>query len=201
MRARMALLVAGIAFDAFEIVLREKPLAMLALSPKGTVPVLLLPGGEILEESWDIMRWALAGADCQGWWSAAQTTENRQLLADNDGGFKQLLDRYKYPERFPETDRESNQEQALATFLRPLERRLAESPMLGGKQACATDLAVFPFVRQFAGVDLQSFAGLPLPALQGWLSKWGSSPLFAACMFKMHNPSSFPPLSPDQFLV
>lgn len=198
MRARMALLVAGIAFDAFEIVLRDKPPAMLAISPKGTVPVMLLPGGRVLEESWDIMAWALAADSRQSWWPAAQTVENRQWLAANDGTFKQLLDRYKYPERCPETDRESSREQALAAFLQPLESRLMESPMLGGALPCATDLALFPFVRQFAAVDPGWFAGLPLPAVQGWLAKWLASSLFAACMFKTRtaSPFPFPPLSP-----
>lgn len=192
MRARMALLVAGIAFDAFEIVLRDKPPALLALSPKGTVPVLHLPGGDVLDESWEIMRWALADDARQGGWQAAQRADNRQWLALNDGPFKQLLDRYKYPERFPESDRESSRQQALATFLLPLESRLAASPMLGGEQACATDLALFPFVRQFAAVDPPWFAGLPLPALQDWLAKWVASRLFAACLFKPDGPSPFP---------
>jgi glutathione S-transferase len=198
MRARMALLLAGVAFDAFEIVLRDKPPALLAMSPKGTVPVLLLPDGEVLEESWDIMRWALAAADHQGWWRAAQTDENLQLLALNNGSFKQLLDRYKYPERFPEADRESSRQKALATFLIPLESRLAENTMLGGEQACATDIAIFPFVRQFAAVDPLWFAALPLPAVQGWLAKWVASSLFAACMFKTRRPSpfQFPALAP-----
>lgn len=198
MRARLALLIAGIEFDAFEIVLRDKPPAMLALSPKGTVPVLHLPDGSVLEESWDIMRWALAGEDRQACWGSAQTAENLKLLALNDGPFKQLLDRYKYPERFPETDRESSRQQALATFLKPLEKRLTAQAMLGGDQAGATDLAVFPFIRQFAAVDPLWFAEQPLPAVQAWLLHWVSSSLFAACMFKtrVSSPFPFPPFSP-----
>ena len=100
MRARMALLVAGIAFDVHEIVLRDKPAAMLALSPKGTVPVLRLPDGSVLEQSLDIMRWAFAAHDPEGWWARAQSATHLDLLAACDGPFKRHLDRYKYPERF-----------------------------------------------------------------------------------------------------
>ncbi len=102
MRARMAMLQANRRFLAFEIVLRDKPAALLALSPKGTVPVLQLPDGGALEESWDIMRWALESPDQEGWWSRAQSDENLDLLQRNDGDFKHHLDRYKYPERYPE---------------------------------------------------------------------------------------------------
>src|SRR6188768_1843562 len=102
MRARMALLQAGIDFDAHEIVLRDKPADMLAVSPKGTVPVLVLSDGRVIEESLDIMRWAFEGRDLEGWWGRAQTAGNQSLVALNDGTFKQHLDRYKYPQRHPD---------------------------------------------------------------------------------------------------
>ena len=104
MRARMALLIGGRGFNAFEIVLRDKPAALLALSPKATVPVLHLATGRVIDESWEIIRWALAPGDQQGWWSRAQSDDNLALLACNDGPFKQHLDRYKYPGRYPDTD-------------------------------------------------------------------------------------------------
>ena len=104
MRARMALLAAGVEFDAFDIVLRDKPQALREISPKATVPVLLLPTARVLEQSWDIVQWALtqeaAPASCQDAWRRAQTPANQALLGINDGVFKQHLDRYKYPERF-----------------------------------------------------------------------------------------------------
>jgi glutaredoxin 2 len=104
MRARMALLQAGIAFEAQEIALRDKPPAMLALSPKGTVPVLVLPDGTVLEQSLDIMRWAFAqGGDDQQWWARAQSPANLALQQTCDGLFKYHLDRYKYPQRFDDT--------------------------------------------------------------------------------------------------
>ncbi len=100
MRARMAMLQAGRAFDVFEVILRDKPPEMLALSPKGTVPVLHMPDGQVLEESWEIMQWALASGEHEGWWRLAQSTQNLDLLQINDGDFKHCLDRYKYPQRY-----------------------------------------------------------------------------------------------------
>lgn len=207
MRARMALLQAGRRFRACEIVLRDKPAELLALSPKGTVPVLVLPGGEVLEQSWDIMRWAWLGeggrspgSDEDGWWARAQTPENLGLVEGNDGAFKRLLDRHKYPERFttegtaegmpdglskPAAVRAAACTEALRTCLLPLEARLQAEAWLGGLTPCATDLALFPFVRQFAAVDPAWFAAQALPALQAWLAHWLASPLFAACMVKL----------------
>ena len=181
----MALLVSGIAFDGYEIVLREKPAAMLALSPKGTVPVLQIPDGTVLEQSLDIMRWALAPFDHDGWWSRAQSADNLEILAVNDGAFKHRLDRYKYPERFGELDRQVPRDQALTSMLFPLEARLQATPHLGGDLPCATDIAVFPFIRQFAAVEPEWFAQQSIPATQAWLARWLSSSLFEACMFKI----------------
>ncbi|TDP88603.1 glutathione S-transferase [Aquabacterium commune] len=194
MRARMALLQAGRRFRACEIVLRDKPAELLALSPKGTVPVLVLPGGEVLEQSWDIMRWAWCGEgghapgpDEDGWWARAQTPENLALVERNDGAFKRLLDRHKYPERFTAEGDAAACTEALHTCLLPLERWLQAQAQahFGGATPCATDLALFPFVRQFAAVDPAWFAAQALPALQAWLAGWLASPLFAACMAKL----------------
>ena len=199
MRARMALLQAGRRFDAFEIVLRDKPAEMLALSPKGTVPVLVLPGGEVIDQSWDIMRWAwgctegtleVGVHDPEGWWARAQSPQHLALLERNDGAFKRLLDRHKYPERFnaegsPAAVRAQACAQALSTCLMPLEAQLQAQAWLGGSTPCATDLALFPFVRQFAAVDASWFEAQALPAVQAWLAHWLSSPLFAACMAKL----------------
>ncbi|MEH0167006.1 glutathione S-transferase [Roseateles microcysteis] len=187
MRARMALLQAGRNFQAFEIILRDKPAAMLALSPKATVPVLQLPDGGVLDESWDIMRWALEAGDADGWWRRAQSADNLELLQRNDGPFKHRLDRYKYPDRYPDEDgpRERHRARAVAELLTPLEERLQAQPWLGGATPCATDLAVFPFVRQFAAVEAGWLASQPLPAVQAWLDAWLGSPLFEACMIKL----------------
>ena len=187
MRARLALLVAQQPFDAFEIVLRDKPAAMLALSPKGTVPVLQLLDGRVIDESWDIMGWALQGNGGGSWWSAAQSTPNTELRQRNDGEFKHHLDRYKYPERYADggCSREDHRAAAVASLLKPLEARLTQHAYLGGPAPCATDLAIFPFVRQFAAIDAVWFSQGPWPALQAWLNGWLSSPLFEACMVKL----------------
>ena len=184
MRARMALLLAGVDFNVFEIVLRDKPPALLALSPKGTVPVLQLPDGRVLEQSWDIMRWALEGRDEEGCWSRAMSAENMDLLSRNDGEFKRHLDGYKYPDRYPGEAREDHRRQAVETLLVPLAQRLQSALYLGGDTSCATDLAIFPFVRQFAAVEPAWFAGQDWPALQRWLAVWLGSGLFEACMVK-----------------
>lgn len=188
MRARMALLQAGIGFDAFEIVLRNKPLEMLAASPKGTVPVLCLADGTVLEQSWDIMGWALTAGACADWWERAQTPRNLALLQSNDGVFKQHLDRYKYPERFGGTGRQAgakDRDEAVDVMLRPLNDRLTQTAFLGGDHACATDIAIFPFVRQFAAVEPDWFAEMSLHPLKAWLAHWLAHPLFAACMRKL----------------
>jgi len=192
MRARMALLVAGIDFDAHEVSLRDKPPEMLTRSPKGSVPVMLLPDGTVLEQSWDIMRWALNQAATRNWWEPAQSTDNLDWLARNDGVFKHHLDRYKYPERYNETDRAEHRENALATFLRPLDSRLEQSCFLGGREPCAADLALFPFVRQFAAVEPEWFVALQLPALKTWLTIWLSNPLFLHCMHKLPSQTTVP---------
>lgn len=186
MRARLAMLQANRRFQTFEIVMRDKPAELLALSPKGTVPVLHLPDGGVLEESLDIMRWAFAQADAEGWWGRAQTDNNLALLRTNDGDFKRLLDRYKYPDRYPHetAPRETARAQAVETLLLPMESRLQDQRYLGGSTPCATDLAIFPFVRQFAAVEPDWFARLPLPALQAWLARWLASQLFEVCMTK-----------------
>lgn len=198
MRARMALLDAACDFDALEIELRHKPAALLACSPKGTVPVLVLPGGAVLEESWDIMAWAASQRTDPAWWALGQQPDNRALRETNDGPFKQHLDRYKYPERYPDSGatREQHREQAAASLLRPLEARLQRQPQLGGEQACATDVALFPFVRQFAAVEPAWFQEQPWPAVQRWLGDWLQSPLFLASMARLPTGTAtrFPPL-------
>ena len=186
MRARMALLVAGIGFDAHEIVLRDKPAEMLARSPKGTVPVLVLPDGDVLEQSLDIMRWAFSVHDPAGWWARAQSPEHQALQSLCDGPFKHHLDRTKYPERFEGADPALHRAQAVEVLLQVLDARLRQTAQLGGDLPCATDLALFPFVRQFAAVDPAWFEGqLPLPALKAWLTGWLSHPLFTTAMAKL----------------
>ncbi len=185
MRARMALLQASVGFDAFEIVLRDKPPELLAASPKGTVPVLVLPDGRVIEQSLDIMRWAFEDRDPQGWWHRAQAPDNQALIALNDGPFKQQLDLYKYPNRLGDADPVRHRDQAVTCLLHLLEQRLASQRYLGGDQPCAADLAIFPFVRQFRAVDPAWFDAQPLPATQRWLDGWLGGEQFQACMRKL----------------
>ena len=185
MRARMALLQAGIAFDAHEIVLRDKPAAMLAISPKGTVPVLLLPDGRVIEESLEIMRWSFEGRDAAGWWHRANTDANQALIALNDGPFKHHLDRYKYPHRLGTGDGTSDRQAAVTCLLEPVDQRLTTDAYLGGQKPCAADLALFPFIRQFRAVDERWFETLPLNATRQWLQFWLQGEQFQIGMQKL----------------
>jgi UPF0176 protein len=184
MRARLALHVAGVVVELREVSLKAKPPAMLALSPKGTVPVLQLPDGRVLEQSLDIMVWALAQADPEGWLAQGAPDEAQALIARNDGPFKPLLDRYKYASRHPEYTAEQYRQQALDLHLGPLNNRLSDQPWLLGNGPSLADAALFPFVRQFAGVDVAWWAQAPLPALRAWLNRWVNRPLFEAVMEK-----------------
>jgi len=188
-RSRLALKVAGQRVELREVSLRAKPEQMLALSPKGTVPVLLLPCGRVIEQSLEIMRWALSQHDPQGWLAAgseAQTPAQMQAWIDlNDGPFKALLDRYKYPERHTDRGAESWRDEAVTLMLDPMNRALTSHPQLLGNAVSLADMALLPFVRQFAQVDADWFQQAPLPGLQAWLAAHLASPLFESSMVKV----------------
>ncbi len=174
----MALAVSGTHYEAREVALRAKPAALLAASPKGTVPVMVLPGGGVLDESLDIMRWALARSDPEGWLER----DDPKLIAANDGPFKHDLDRYKYPAKHG-ADPVVHRQRALE-FLRRLEARLSCSAQLAGSHRGLADAAIMPFVRQFAAVDPSWFGREQLPRLQAWLDAHLRSDLFTATMAK-----------------
>lgn len=176
MRARLALAVSGIAHEVREVKLRNKPAAMLAASPKGTVPVLVLPDSRVIDESIDIMRWALASNDPEGWLDG----DDRELIAANDRPFKLHLDRYKYPDRFVADG--VDHRAAGVMMLEVLERRLIGAAYLCGDRRMLADAAIMPFVRQFAAVDRAWFEGLALPGVKKWLAGWLESELFEAVM-------------------
>ena len=179
MRARMALRYAGVAVQIEEVSLKAKPEQMLALSPKGTVPVLSVEG-RVLDESLDIMRWALAQNDPQDW--RLQGDERIDaLIARNDSEFKAHLNHYKYAERFPEYSREHYRGQA-EVILADLEQRLDGRAYLLADHPSLADAALLPFIRQFAGVEPQWFAEAPYPRLRAWLQGWLESELFKAIM-------------------
>lgn len=185
MRARCALIASGISVEHREVMLRDKPTAMLAASPKGSVPVLVLTGGQVIDESWDIMLWALRQHDPQGWLGkdGLYARAALPLVVENDTSFKRALDRYKYPERFPEHTQDSYRATGEA-FLQRLEPRLTATPYLLGEAMSVADAALLPFVRQFSAVDSDWFASAPYPNLRAWLERFTSSELFAQVMQK-----------------
>jgi glutathione S-transferase len=186
MRARMAVWVAGIPVELREVKLADKPPEMLEASPKGTVPVLVLPDGKVIDESIAVMRGALARNDPEGW----LTGDDADLIARNDGPFKRHLDRYKYPTRYPDeargdeaTFRYDHRSGGLA-FLTDLDTRLGGRKHLCGGTRTLADIALFPFVRQFANTDRDWFDEQGLPHVQEWLERHLASELFRAIMAK-----------------
>jgi UPF0176 protein len=184
-RSRLALKVAGQRVELREVSLRAKPEQMLALSPKATVPVLQLPDGRVIDQSQDIMRWALSEHDPHGWLKAGTEVQAQAWIELNDGPFKALLDRYKYPERHPERSAAQWRDEAVELMLGPMERVLQSHAQLLGPTVSLADMALLPFVRQFAQVDAQWFEQAQLPALQAWLGAHLASPLFESCMCKV----------------
>ena len=185
MRARMAVAVSQQACELREVVLAHKPDALLEASPKGTVPVLVLANGTVIDQSLDIMLWALRRNDPEGWLQAEGATldEMLALVAECDGEFKRHLDGYKYPERHPGADGEAHRAQG-ALFLMRLETRLVVTRCLHGEHAALADIAIAPFVRQFAQVDAGWFEAQPWPRLRAWLAARLDAPVFTQVMAK-----------------
>ena len=178
-RARLAVLASGTVCEIREVKLSAKPAEMLAISPKATMPVLQLPDGRVIDESLDIMRWALARNDPEGWLGRSDDA----LIAGNDGPFKHHLDRYKYPDQH-RTDPVEHRT-AACDLLHPLEARLQASPYLCGDAMGLTDAALMPFVRQYAATDRAWFDALPLPGLQAWLARLTAAPWFETAMVRL----------------
>lgn len=182
MRARMALSYAGIVVEIREVSLRQKPVHMLQVSPKGTVPVLVLPDGQVIDQSLDIMQWALQQHDIDGWLSA-DPQHVALLIAENDGSFKKHLDRYKYADRFPEHSAEYYRAQG-ELFLEKLEQYLQKNNFLSGSAISFADIAIFPFIRQFAAVDNGWFESSDYIKLKSWLQYLVETELFERVMVK-----------------
>ena len=179
MRARMALRYSGVPLSIVEVSLKAKPAEMLAASPKATVPVLVCADGSVIEQSLDIMHWALARHDPDNWLQPGCAA----LIEENDTRFKVLLDRYKYAIRYPEHPMEYYRAQG-AEFLQRLEDVLARSAYLAGPTLSLADVALAPFVRQFAHVDRDWFEQAPYPRLNAWLERFLASELFSSVMKK-----------------
>jgi len=182
MRARMTLKYAGIQVEHREIELRNKPQSMLMASPKGTVPVLIV-GDLVLDQSVEIMRWALQQSDPDNWGEVDEVAA-QIWIERNDGLFKELLDQYKYPNRHPNLNQDNVFDAAIALMLKPLNEALVTNQYVLGNQQHWIDVAIFPFIRQFSMVNPRQFEQLPLPALKKWLDKYLQSELFNAVMSK-----------------
>lgn len=177
----MSLLYSQQTVELREVVLKAKPAELLAISPKGTVPVLLCEDGRVIEESLDIMRWALDRADPDAWLTGEAV--QIELIKSNDEQFKPLLDRYKYADRFPEYSEHYHREQCFG-FLSTLDEKLQNHTFLFGEQIRLADIAIFPFIRQFAHVDLQWFEASHWLSLKRWLNYFKELDLFTHSMSK-----------------
>ena len=183
MRARLAIAYADVAVELREVELRNKPQAMLLISPKATVPVLQLENGRVLDESLDIMLWALQQNDPEHWLKAAGLDHAKALIRGNDERFKYYLDRYKYADRYPAYSELYYRQQG-ELFLADLESLLTQSAYLCGEYFSLADAAILPFIRQFCAVEPAWFKASPYPALRQWLKHFLASLLFEQVMTK-----------------
>lgn len=184
-RARLAINISKTKIELREVNLSDKPEKLLACSPKGTVPVLQLTDGIIIDESRDIMLWALNNQDPENWLvnEAADKNETNRLIDYNDNKFKQHLDHYKYFDRYPEQSMAFYREQG-EFFIRELEEKLNKTKYLIGDNITLVDMAIFPFIRQYAYVDKDWFDQTKYKKLQYWLSHLLETPLFQKTMKK-----------------
>lgn len=183
MRARLGLLFAEQQVELREVVLKNKPPQMLDISPKGTVPVLQLIDGTVIEQSLEIMLWALEQNDPQNLLDKIVFNQANALIDQNDNEFKYWLDRYKYTDRHLEMTQEEYRQRG-EVFLQQLEKQLEKHAYLLGDKVTVADIGIMPFVRQFAHVDRNLFYDLPYPNLQRWLQDWLHHPLFLQAMTK-----------------
>lgn len=187
MRARLGILFAELQVELREIILKNKPAQMLVISPKGTVPVLQIfdttVDRAVIEESRDIMTWALERQDPQGLLEAKFLQQANALIEQNDKQFKYWLDRYKYADRHLEMTQQDYRQQG-EVFLQVLEKLLAKNKYLLSDSVTVADISIMPFVRQFAHVDRAVFDSLHYPNLQQWLQHWLEHPFFLQAMTK-----------------
>lgn len=186
MRARLAIAQSGISCELREVVLKDKPQKLIALSPKATVPVLLTADDKLIDESIDIAFWALTQQDPDNWYQSLSSEQHELMLAlieNNDTEFKYFLDRYKYADRYPEHDARYYREQGENTLSR-LEQLLTENGCLLRDSWTLADIALLPFIRQFAFVDKDWFDSAPFPRVSAWLEAFLESDLFGSVMKK-----------------
>lgn len=194
MRARLAIVSAQLEVELREVELRNKPESLLLISPKETVPVLVLNNGQVLDESLDIMSWALQQNDPEHWLETDWLKDTETLIQWNDGEFKYYLDRYKYADRHPDFSAIEYRRQA-EQFLAELEKRLYQNTYLCGNHFSLADAVILPFIRQFTAVDSVWFESKPYPLIQQWLNKFVASNRFIAVMTK------YEPWKPDDLPI
>lgn len=187
MRAHMALKNSAIKLELREVDLNHMPEQALKISPKATVPVLLLDDGIFIDESWDIVKWALQQNDPDNWLGEQGEflLDAEMLVETNDFSFKEDLDHYKYANRFPQQS-EQDYREACEEFIEELEEKLADSQYLLANRLTLADIGVFPFVRQFSLVDSDWFDKSPYPNVRRWLNEITSSSLFES-VFEKHD--------------
>ena len=183
MRARMALHVSNQKVEFREVLLRDKPQSMLDISLKGTVPVLLLESGEVIDESLDVIEWALSISDPKDWGRSQKSEKSSLLIKINDGEFKYHLDRYKYSKRYENQDPNHHREKCL-NFIQQIEAELSTSKYLFDDNISLLDISILPFIRQFRIADIDWFDSLNIPKTQKWLLNFLESDLLKSIMLK-----------------
>lgn len=179
MRARLAAAYMGIEYESIEVDLKNKPQALLDISPKGTVPVLVFPDGKILDESLDIILWAMPKP------LASQQNEIEDIIRINDNEFKHNNTRYKYAERYVDEGKSQDEYRIeCEKFLQFIEQKLIHHEYLINDEISIADIAVFPLVRQFSKVNEEWFARSPYKQVQHWLKTISESDFYAKAMRK-----------------
>jgi len=183
MRARMAIHISGQRCELREVLLRDKPPSMLEYSAKGTVPVLILQDGKVIDESLDVIDWALNLNDPDDWQRSKDKEKTKELIKINDGEFKYHLDRYKYSKRYDNEDPEFHRKKCLK-FIESINNELNNSEYIFDDNISYADIVVLPFIRQFRIADMEWFDSLPYDNLKKWLSSFLDSSLLNSIMKK-----------------
>ena len=183
MRARMAIHISGQKCELREVLLRDRPPSMLEYSAKGTVPVLILQDGKVIDESLDVIDWALNLNDPDDWQRSKDTKKTKELIKINDGEFKYHLDRYKYSKRYDNEDPEFHRKKCLK-FIESINNELNNSEYIFDDNISYADIVLLPFIRQFRIADIEWFDSLPYDNLKKWLSSFLDSSLLNSIMKK-----------------
>ena len=183
MRARMAIAISQQQVEFREVLLRDKPSSMIEISPKGTVPILLLNSGKVIDESLDVIEWALNLNDPKNWKRSQNSEKSKTLISTNDNEFKHHLDRYKYSKRYDNENPIVHRKKCMK-FINELEKQLQNSKYLYDNNISALDISIFPFIRQFRIADMEWFDAIEKPSLKNWLIKFLESDLFKSIMLK-----------------